>query len=92
MKTQPGKRIKEFGEYPTVKGYSILLVEEYKGWQIRRMAGGPGQEVGQWLFVGTMNSRAMPGHDIETPTFPGVALVRRAIDVFQKSDYAESKA
>ena len=87
------KAIKEFGGYPTVKGHSVLLAEMYRGWEIRRMAGGPGSEVGQWLFQGVLKgSRAMPGHDIETAPMPGVALVRKAIDSFQESDYAESKA
>lgn len=87
------KAIKEFGGYPTVKGHAVVLSEMYRGWEIRRLAGGPGSEVGQWLFQGILkNSRQMPGHDIETAPQPGVALVRKAIDSFQESDYAENNA
>ena len=86
------RAIKEFGAYTQVKGFSVLLAEMYRGWEIRRLAGGPGQEVGQWLFQGILkDSKQMPGHDIETAPYPALGLVRKEIDHFQESDYAETK-
>ena len=84
------KKIKEFGAYPTIKGHATLAVVMYRGWEIRRIAGGPEARVDLPTFKGVMkNSRRLPGHDIETPTMPSIAGVKRAIDKFQDSDYAE---
>jgi len=83
-------KVREFGEYPAVKGYAVVVAGEYRGWEIRRIAGGPGARADCPTFKGVKkNPRSLPGHDIETMTFPSPAIVRRAIDCFEKSEYAE---
>uniref|UniRef100_A0A6M3KZI0 Uncharacterized protein n=1 Tax=viral metagenome TaxID=1070528 RepID=A0A6M3KZI0_9ZZZZ len=83
-------KVHEFGQYPTVKGYAVVVAGYYRGWEIRRIAGGPEHRADCPTFRGVKkNPRSLPGHDIETMTFPSAAIVRRAIDNFENSAYAE---
>ena len=86
------KRIHEFGRYPTFKGRAVIAMEMYRGWEIRRIAGGPDARVDCPTFYGVMkNSRQLPGNDIETKQHATIGLVKYRINKFQASEYAESK-
>jgi len=79
------------GKYMRIKGHAVMAVEMYRGWEIHRIPGGPGQDVDQPTFKGVLRSRRLPGYDIETRTQPAIVYVKKAIDAFCESEHGEDE-
>ena len=86
------KQIKEHGVYATTKGHAHIPVRMYRGWQIRRIAGGPGYRVDCPTFIGVLvDSKTMEGHSIETPTSSKISRIIHFINHFENSEFAEGQ-
>lgn len=86
------KQIKTHGIYDTTKGHAHLPVRMYRGWEIRRIAGGPGTDVNQRTLIGVLtDSRRLEGHSIETPTSPKIGRIIHFINHFESSAFSEEQ-
>jgi len=84
--------IKEHGVFAATKGHGHVPVSMYKGWQIRRIAGGPDYRVDCVTYIGVLtDSRRLEGNSIDTPTSPKIGRIKHFIDHFEKSEFAEEQ-